>query len=113
MKKILSVLLCVCMLATTVALFSSCSFGGSKKVELVDYNLVYADDLSDTSTAYVQTLQSALQKKTSFTFSELHYLSTTNFTTLQGGTVAVKPSAVSAKPVNSTGLTASLFSKVL
>ena len=56
---------------------------------------------------------SALKQKTSFTFSELHYLSTMNLTTLQGGIFAINPSAVSSKSLNSAGFTFSLLSNVL
>ena len=48
-KKILSILLCICMLSSLVLLFSSCSiFGNSKTFELEGYSLVYADDASGT-----------------------------------------------------------------
>ncbi len=56
---------------------------------------------------------SALKKKAFFTFSESHYLSIMNLTTLQGGIVAIKPSEVSSKSVNPSVLTTSLFSNVL
>lgn len=55
----------------------------------------------------------ALKKQTSFTFLFIHYISIMNFTTLQAGSFAIKPSAVNSKSVNSVDFTAFLFSKVL
>lgn len=63
-KKILSILLCICLLSSVAALFSSCGFGGSKKLELVDYEMIYADDASDTLIDYVKSTHKALQEKT-------------------------------------------------
>lgn len=54
-----------------------------------------------------------LEKKAPFTFPELHYLSIMNFTTLQGGIVAMKPSCVISKALNSSVFTTFLFSNVL
>lgn len=64
-KKILSILLCICMLSSLVLLFSSCSiFGNSKTFELEGYSLVYADDASSFLAEYVKTTQSNLTAKT-------------------------------------------------
>ena len=62
--RILSLLLCICLLFSAVALFSSCSFGGSKDIELKGYNLIYAEDASDSLDAYIATTHKALQEKT-------------------------------------------------
>lgn len=63
-KKILSILLCICLLSSVVMLFSSCGLGGSKKIELDGYSLVYAGDVSASLAAYVETTHAALQNKT-------------------------------------------------
>ena len=62
--RILSLLLCICLLFSAVALFSSCSLGGSKDIELKGYNLIYAEDASDSLDANIATTHKALQEKT-------------------------------------------------
>ncbi|MBE6604702.1 MAG: hypothetical protein E7639_03225 [Ruminococcaceae bacterium] len=62
MKKVLSLLLCIVMLASLAVLFSSC--GGGKEVDFTDYRLVYGSDMSDTGTEEVKTFADALSKKT-------------------------------------------------
>ncbi|MBE6581224.1 MAG: hypothetical protein E7650_06390, partial [Ruminococcaceae bacterium] len=62
MKRTLSLLLCIVMLASVAVLFSSC--GGAKEVDFTDYRLVYGNDLSDPAAAEVQTFADALSKKT-------------------------------------------------
>lgn len=62
-RKILSVLLCLAMLASLAVLFASCG-RGSKKVELDGYQLVYADDLSESTASYVKdSFVPTLEKK--------------------------------------------------
>lgn len=62
MKRVISLLLCIVMLASLAVLFSSC--GGGKEVDFTDYRLIYGSDLSDTATEEVKTFADALSKKT-------------------------------------------------
>ncbi len=62
MKRILSVLLCICMLASTAVLFSSC---GKKEVTFAEgYSVIYADDVSESMAAQVQAFADTLKQKT-------------------------------------------------
>lgn len=60
-KRVLSLLLCLCLLSSTVVLFASC---GKKKVELAGYGVVYGADLSDSADAAVRSFASTLAAKT-------------------------------------------------
>ena len=62
MKRILSLLLCIVMLASSAVLFSSC--GGAKEVDFTDYRVIYGDDMSDTAALQVQDFATALSTKT-------------------------------------------------
>jgi len=60
-NKITAFLLCLCLLASTAVLFSSCS---NKTIDLKDeYTVVYADDLSATSSDEVKDFISLLKQK--------------------------------------------------
>ena len=62
MKRLLSLLLCVVMLASTAVLFASC--GSKKAVDFTDYRVIYGSDLSDTGMLAVTDFAAALSKKT-------------------------------------------------
>ncbi len=59
-RRILSLVLCACLLLSTVVLFASC---GKKKVELEGYSLVYASDVSESTATHITTFADALSKK--------------------------------------------------
>lgn len=60
--KILSLLLCLCMLASVMVLFSSCQ---KNKINFdKEYSLVYGSDMSITTSKDVENFVDALQKKT-------------------------------------------------
>ena len=72
MKKVLSVLLCVCMLLSMAAMFSSCGEQNAEpnvskktvKVNLTDYEMVYAADLSNNVKTQASTLAKQLSTLT-------------------------------------------------
>ncbi len=60
-KRILSLVLCVCLIASLSALFSSCA---KKTVELgAGYQVVYAGDVSDSISAQITEFTDTLKKK--------------------------------------------------
>ncbi|MBE6690728.1 MAG: hypothetical protein E7590_05540 [Ruminococcaceae bacterium] len=70
-RRILSIVLCLSMLLSCVALFSSCKKGGdgepvvSKKtaeIDLTDYNLVYASDLSSNTRLMLTEISTAIKE---------------------------------------------------
>ncbi len=74
MKKVLSILLCLCMLLSMVSILSSCSlFEKSNepkvskktvKVDLTDYQVVFASDLTANVKTHASTLSKALTELT-------------------------------------------------
>ena len=72
MKKVLSILLCLCMLLSMVALFSSCGKEDAEpkvskktvKVDLKDYQMVYAADLGNAVKTQASTLADQLSEIT-------------------------------------------------
>ena len=64
-KRIFCLLLCVCMLASTAVLFSSC---GKKTLDFANpdgiYQVVYGDSMSQNSSKEVNALANALTDKT-------------------------------------------------
>ena len=61
-RRILSLLLCVCMLASTAVLFSSC---GKKTLDFANgYKVVYGESLSQSISKEINSLATALKDKT-------------------------------------------------
>ncbi len=103
MKKVLSVLLCVCMLLSMVSIFSSCSKENAEpkvskkviKVDLTDYQMVYAADLSTVVKTQASTLAKQLSKLTDTPIreqedSELSVVETADLEILVGNTMRVE-----------------------
>ncbi len=60
-NKFIALVLCVCLLASTALLFSSC---GKKTIDFTkEYTVVYGDDLSDTAAREVKDFISLLEEK--------------------------------------------------
>ncbi|MBQ9802778.1 MAG: hypothetical protein IJW51_06895 [Clostridia bacterium] len=59
-RRILCLLLCLCMLASTAILFSSC---GKKSVDLEGYSVVWGSEVTDTTADLIRTFVSTLEKK--------------------------------------------------
>ena len=62
MKRILSIILVICLLSSTAILFNSC---GKKEISFENgYNVIYAADASDSMSAQVTAFASSLEAKT-------------------------------------------------
>lgn len=60
-RRILCLLLCLCLLASTAVLFSSC---GKKTVDLGEYSVVWGSEVSETTAEQIRTFIGTLEKKT-------------------------------------------------